>query len=158
MKRGWVGYISLAVAIILLDQLTKWFALRYWHHERIITSFLSFKVTINRGISWGLLSAAETHTLLFLAITSGIILLTFGLGLYAYRRYPQGYPIMGELLVVAGSLSNILDRCVRHGVVDFIVLRWGEYVWPVFNIADMAIVCGVGILFFQYLTRSDDRA
>ncbi len=155
MKRKTIGYLIAGMLIILADQLTKWIAVNYWYDGYLVTSFLSFRVTINRGISWGLLSSAETNTLLFLAISFCILLLTFGLAVYAFRRYKQGYSVYGELLVVSGSCSNIIDRCFQKGVIDFIVVHWHDYVWPVFNLADMAIVCGVGIMFFSYLTRNE---
>lgn len=155
MRKGALGYVFVGACIIFFDQVTKWFAIRYWQNERVITDFLSFKVTTNRGISWGLLSSAQTNSVLFLAISLGIFLLTLGLTVYAVKRYKQGFAVYGELLVIAGSCSNLLDRCIQKGVIDFIVVHWATYVWPVFNIADMAIVCGVGIMLAQHLTRSE---
>jgi signal peptidase II len=152
------GYLLLGVLLVLLDQLTKWIALYYWQSHTVVTSFLSFQVTLNRGISWGLLRGAETNSLLFLGVSICIMLLTFGLAIYAAKRYQKGYRVYGEVLVIAGSCSNIIDRCIHKGVIDFIMVHWGEYIWPVFNLADTAIVIGVFIMFVQHLTRKESRA
>jgi signal peptidase II len=70
--------------------------------------------------------------------------------LYAYHQYLCGNSIIGEVCVVTGSLSNLIDRVVYHGVIDFIILSYNDFSWPVFNIADTIIVLGVGIMIFQY--------
>lgn len=155
MKRNAGIYFDIGFSIIFFDQLTKLFALSYWQDEHVLTDFLSFKVILNRGISWGLLSLAQTNSLLFIAISGAIFIVTLGLAIYAFRRYKNGYSVYGELLVIAGSCSNLLDRFFQKGVIDFIVLHWNEYVWPVFNLADAAIVCGVGIMLVQHLTQSE---
>ena len=155
MKKLMRSYLLPAAVIIFFDQVTKGIAFYYWQSYTAVTSFLSFQVTLNRGISWGLLPGAETNTLLFLGISICIILLTFGLAVYAVQRYKKGYAFYGELFVIAGSCSNIIDRCIHKGVVDFIIVHWGDYVWPVFNVADMAIVCGVFIMFIQHFTRNE---
>ncbi len=49
-------------------------------------------------------------------------------------------------LVVGGAAGNLIDRLRFGAVTDFIDLHWGEAHWPTFNLADAAIVCGVGLL------------
>jgi len=157
MKKDRIGYCILYILVILSDQLSKWRAINVWKHEYVFTPWLSFKVIVNRGISWGLLSVADTNRFIFFGLTAIIILLTLGIALYALKRYQKGYSIVGEILVVAGSSSNILDRWIHGGVIDFIVLRYQDYIWPVFNVADVAVVIGVFYMFFHCLTRQDDH-
>jgi lipoprotein signal peptidase len=52
-------------------------------------------------------------------------------------------------LILAGTLGNLYDRLVFHGVRDFLYFHWFE--WPVFNIADCCLVCGVIVLTLQAL-------
>jgi len=75
-----------------------------------------------------------------------ISLITLFILVYSYKRYKKGHSIVGETLVLAGSISNILDRIMYGGVIDFIVVSFGSYSWPVFNIADIAIVIGAFII------------
>ncbi|MBI2327343.1 signal peptidase II [Candidatus Curtissbacteria bacterium] len=57
---------------------------------------------------------------------------------------------IGYSLIIGGSLSNIGDRLIRGCVIDYINLGW----WPAFNLADAAIIIGVGILIFSILSKS----
>ncbi len=142
-------YTILFVAVVVLDQLTKWLVMRFLPEPVDITGFLTFDLTLNRGISWGLFN--DTTTWLFIFITFIICVLTVSLCVYAYQQLKLGNTIYGELLVIAGSLSNIIDRVIHNGVVDFIVVHLGLYTWPVFNLADAAIVVGVFIMFLQHI-------
>lgn len=153
MKKGALTYGVLAAVIVLFDQLTKWYARTHWVHEYTVTNHLSFQLTLNRGISWGLFNGS--HNGLFWVITLLIMVLTAALGLYGYTRVKQGCSIFGELFVVAGSCSNIIDRFMHAGVIDFIVLHKGDLAWPVFNLADVFIVIGVATLFVQQIIFSE---
>lgn len=60
-------------------------------------------------------------------------------------------PAWWEILVFAGAISNLVDRVLYGAVLDFIELYVGRWSWPVFNVADSLIVCGViGMLFRQW--------
>jgi lipoprotein signal peptidase len=50
-------------------------------------------------------------------------------------------------MILAGTLGNLFDRVVFHGVRDFLYFYWFE--WPVFNVADCLLVCGAGLLLLQ---------
>jgi len=52
-------------------------------------------------------------------------------------------------LVVGGALGNLLDRLRQGAVTDFLDFYIGSYHWPAFNLADVAIVCGVGLLLME---------
>ena len=96
-------YSILVISVLVLDQLTKW--LVTYVEPLSITNFLLLAKTENRGISWGLLNGTDSR--LFVFITIIVSLLTAFLCVYAYRRQREGYAIYGELLVIAGSVSNI---------------------------------------------------
>ncbi len=134
-----IFYGSLVAFLVVLDQVTKWLALRWCAHV----------CTLNRGISWGMLN--YEGPVVFSLLTLLVMLITFALGLYAYRRAHQGHYIFGELLIISGSLSNCIDRFVYGGVVDFIEVRVGSWVGPSFNLADSMVVVGVGLMAFELL-------
>ena len=58
MKKFTITYALPAALIIILDQWTKWLVESFWPQGLELTSFLSFKLTLNKGISWGLLHKA----------------------------------------------------------------------------------------------------
>ena len=149
MKNQINKYIVLAFSIFVIDRVTKLMALAWCGESiRTINSFLSFEVVFNRGISWGMLHSSSD--IVFGVVSLIIAAVTMALCWYAYRNYVRGNVIIGETCIIAGSLCNLIDRVVYNGVIDFIILSYGHLSWPVFNVADAAIVIGVGILVFQY--------
>ncbi len=147
-------YLStlLVIIILLFDRITKIKALTLWATELTITPYFSLELTLNRGISWGLGNSQDPW--LFVFLSTGVLLITIGLAVYARHRLIAGYSIFGELLVISGSVSNIIDRYLYGGVVDFIHLHAFGYAFPSFNIADAAIVSGVCLMFLQLQKQS----
>lgn len=141
-------YILIALIIILADRFTKSWALGLTG-EKIINQFLSFGLTFNRGINWGFFNS--TNATLFAVINIGIAGVIIGLVIYSYYCWKNGQPIFGNVLILTGALSNYYDRMMHGGVIDFIVLSWGNWSWPAFNVADAAICLGIGwLLIFLY--------
>ena len=140
-------YGALCTTIIVLDRVTKYWALYVLEGEHTVNNFLSYMCVLNRGVTWGMLHAQ--HEWLFVGVTILVMMMTGVLVRYTYARAQKGHVIIGELMVLAGSLSNIADRILYKGVVDFIVVSYGKYSWPIFNIADAAIVIGVGVMLIS---------
>ena len=57
----------------------------------------------------------------------------------------------GFVFIIAGALSNIIDRIINGFVIDFILLHYKDFYWPAFNFADIYISIGVGIIVLQLL-------
>lgn len=142
-----LGYALLGIAVFIVDRITKLLALRFFDHEYSIFPGLSFQLVYNRGISWGIANTPNPRV--FMCVTLLIIFVTFYLAWYTLNRARAGEQIYGEILILSGSISNILDRLLYGGVIDFILFYWKSYSFPIFNIADVAIVIGVGIMFLQ---------
>jgi len=153
MKRMHIGATLIGAALLfLLDRITKVWALRAcadaWHINQFLTCTLAF----NRGVSWSFFSFADDAR--FIVLSMLIACITIGLMIHAWHTYRAGLPIYGELLVITGSVSNLIDRVLYGGVVDFIMLSYGSFSWPVFNIADTCIVCGVFLMILQMYRTS----
>jgi signal peptidase II len=100
-------------------------------------------------------SIATGATLLFTLVAAGVVVVI----VRTARRLASTPWAVALGLLLGGALGNLLDRLFRDPgplkgyVVDFIDIQWhGESVWPVFNVADMAIVCG-GVLAFYLSWR-----
>ena len=129
--------------VVALDQLTKQVALDRLgggHHVDVIEGVLRFRLVFNAGGAFGLLQGVPGF---FLVATLGVIA---GILIGAHRlENPRWAAPLG--MVLGGGVGNALDRILRDtdgAVVDFVDL----HVWPVFNIADMAIVCGALAILF----------
>jgi signal peptidase II len=138
---------SFGAYIIVIDQATKKYALAYCKQEKIITSWLSLQSTFNRGISWGIFNGHSS--IVGHCITASILAVYASLIWYTYDRYKQHKHILGELCVLAGGFSNLLDRFVYGGVVDFIILSYRGWSWPTFNLADAVIVGGAFLMAYR---------
>lgn len=130
----------------LLDRITKHLALNGFFKEYKIDNFLAFELSYNRGISWGALHSDNKY--IFIILSSFILIIICFLIWHIIHRIRKGKIIYGELLIISGAISNFIDRIIYGGVIDFILIYYKNYSWPVFNIADTCIVLGVIIMFF----------
>jgi signal peptidase II len=73
-------------------------------------------------------------------------LVLLGLAVYLFYLWKNNVPILGQVLVLAGGISNYWDRVFYGGVIDFIILKAGHLSWPAFNIADAIVLLGFGIM------------
>jgi signal peptidase II len=156
-----VGAIFIFITVI--DRLTKVAALAFLGDSgsfasipeeigNVSVSNLSWELVINRGISWGLFSPVSVVG--YAIITGFIALITMLFAFYGYRQWAAGKPFWGEFLIVVGSASNLVDRVLYHGVIDFIRFSWGTFSWPVFNCADCYIVIGAFLMVLQSLKKA----
>jgi lipoprotein signal peptidase len=84
----------------------------------------------------------------FVVVSLLVAAITAFLCWHAYHNWRAGNSIIGHVCIIAGSIGNLLDRALYAGVIDFIILSYRSFSWPVFNVADAAIVCGVFMLIF----------
>ncbi len=145
-------YALLYACILGLDIVTKVFAVRFCQSEVVITSFFSCELAYNRGVSWSMLHSDSS--LVFALVTALIVFIVGWLVLYTRNRCQAGYPIGAEIAVLAGSTGNLVNRFVYGGVVDFLMFHYGDWTWPLFNIADIAIVCGALYMIFDSFRES----
>jgi signal peptidase II len=103
----------------------------------------------NKGIAWGLGGGLQNVILVArIAIIVGIV--TY------LKRSPKAHAQRFALaLILAGGLGNIIDYFIYGHVIDmFHFIFWG-YSYPVFNVADASIFCGIAALLFKYSRRRD---
>lgn len=143
-----VWFTLLGIGIIAVDQYVKFLVMRGSIPDQQVWGVLSFEQVLNRGIAFGMFYSH--HPLVFMLI--GILLCAglCGFGVYMYNRAKAGASIIGGWMILSGALSNMIDRVIYGGVVDFIKLSYAGYVWPYFNIADMVIVLGVLVMIATY--------
>jgi signal peptidase II len=110
-------------------------------------NFLSFELMINRGISWSLFHSEDNKV--FLLISSIVLIIITVFLFHIKSKIAQKKNILAEILILSGAISNFADRIFHAGVIDFIVISFAGWSWPVFNIADMSIVIGTIILLIE---------
>jgi len=132
--------LATAAAVVALDQVTKELALASLGDAPIslIEGWLSLRLVFNSGGAFGIFQGMP-GLFLIATVAISIVILVWARKVAGAR---WGIPLG---LVLGGGFGNVADRLFRDTdgrVVDFIDL----HVWPVFNVADMAIVTGVGLL------------
>ncbi len=130
-----------------------------YRRVEVVPGFWNHVYVQNYGAAWGFLSDRDERFVrpFFLAIS--VIAVVIVLGIFRNVRPDQRLLIWALSLIVGGAFGNFVDR-VRYGyVVDFIdwYLAWGgaEHHWPTFNVADIAITVGVGLMVIEILTSKD---
>jgi signal peptidase II len=137
--------LLIITGIIILDQLTKYFALKNLTETPIIKNVFHLTLVKNTGIGFGLLRESNT-LLIFLTITILALIVYY----FKYLSDDPKYDL-GVCLVTGGAISNIIDRIFRNFIIDFINFK----IWPVFNIADAAITIGIIYLIIITLKQKD---
>ena len=141
--------LALAALVFGLDQTHKWWMISVYDIAAkapvAVTSFFELVMVWNRGVSYGLLT---THMQELLIAMSLIIIAM--LWVWACRM-ERALGAAALALVIGGALANALDRALRGAVADFFHFYYGNFSWYVFNIADVAIVAGVGLLLYESL-------
>lgn len=137
-------YYLIALFIILFDQLTKWAIVTYMSLGESITvieNFLYITSHRNRGAAWGILQG-QMWFFYVVTVIVVIILITY------IQKLPKNQRLMGYALglMLGGAIGNFIDRIFRKEVVDFINTYILTYDFPIFNIADSALVVGVGLV------------
>lgn len=145
MNRRSVYYGIISLIAFAVDRISKYWVITSCPMPSTEQKALSIALTYNRGVSWSFFDSERSDV--FAAVTAVVSGVVCAFAYYTYQRYHEGYSIFGNCLVLAGALSNIVDRLVYGGVVDFISFSCGRYEWPVFNVADGAIVVGALIMF-----------
>lgn len=141
---------ALAILAIAIDQATKSAALAQLVQAAPVPVFPGFNLTLgfNEGASFGMLSGVMAGKPWAMVALTGAI--TLGLAVLALRaRNPC--EAAGFALVVGGSLGNIVDRLGQGAVTDFLDFYWHDWHWPAFNIADVAITIGSGLVLLSAL-------
>lgn len=143
--------LLLAIVIVIVDQLSKFYI--QGHMELgmsipVLQDVFHITYILNPGAAFGLF---EHQTAFFVIIAVGMVMAT----IYFYPQIPKQYRLLrfGVGLMVGGAMGNVIDRIKTGYVIDFFDFR----IWPIFNIADAGIVCGVGCIIFTiiYLYKED---
>lgn len=184
-RPSFVFFAAVAAFCLLADVVTKaWAEVELTRRSPLdplvlIDGHLNFALAYNRGGAWGLLqNASESLRRPFFLVVS-VAAIAFIVSLYGKLLPGQRALRWGLPLVLGGALGNLADRVTRGSVVDFIDYRagWVESMnqliasvvsgwhvtdhWPTFNVADISICIGVGLMAVDMLTsgrRSAERA
>lgn len=150
MKKKYLWLAAIAGFLVALDQVVKLYIHTHYHLGEstvVIPNFFNLTYVRNFGAAFGFL--AESHPsfreLFFLSMPP--IALVIILGILRGVKDTDTKQIIALSSIFGGAIGNYIDRLRFRYVIDFLDFHlYGKWSWPAFNIADMAIVGGVGLL------------
>jgi signal peptidase II len=146
-------YFFTMLAIVFFDRLSKSYVIMHVKEVIVFNPFISFCLSYNRGISWGILHS--DNCIVFTVVTALIIGVISWLMIDGYRQFKKGRFIWHHVFLLSGACSNIIDRFLYGGVADFIIISYQKWVWPSFNVADISIVFGAMLMFIAVIIENE---
>ncbi|MBE6798976.1 MAG: signal peptidase II [Ruminococcaceae bacterium] len=141
--------IICGVLVVVVDQLTKYLVTVFMDVNeviKLIPGILNLnRITPNAGAAFGIL---EGKTWFLITVTALIMIIC--IGLLIRKTFDSKLMYWALCLVLGGGIGNLIDRVARGGnVIDF--LEFGFFEFPVFNVADIAVCVGAGMMVLYFI-------
>jgi len=153
-----VVFFTILVVTVALDQGSKaWARTLPAHPQPVIAGYWDWELAYNRGAAFSSFEgiAGETGTQIVLSLIALGALI--GVGVAASRTTEaQRLKRLALALIAGGALGNVIDRLREGAVTDFVRWKYHDHLWPIFNVADAALLVGVVLLLvdgFSLATR-----
>jgi len=145
-------WFAIAATIVLLDQLTKLWIMNGFAlgDSRYISGFFNLVRAHNEGAAFSFLSEAGGWQRWFFTFLSTAISLVIIVWLVRLPRQ-KVLEAIALSLILGGALGNLYDRATLGYVVDFLDFHWAGWHFAAFNVADMAISVGAGLIIVEAL-------
>jgi len=147
-------HFLIALFVVLLDRWTKHLVatrIAMYAHIQIIPGFFRLTHTENTGAAFSLFADSTSHWKTSLLIAFSLLAMVVVSVLLWKQTRPLTITGVALSLILGGAVGNLWDRLARGRVVDFLLVYIKQYQWPVFNLADSAIVVGASLLVLEIL-------
>jgi signal peptidase II len=158
MKKKYVWLAVIAGLLVALDQLVKLYIHGSFHLGEsvvVIPNFFNLTYVRNFGAAFGFLAVSHPSFREIFFLTMPPIALVIILMILRGVKENDTPQIVALSSIFGGAIGNYIDRLRFRYVIDFLDFHlYGRWSWPAFNIADMAIVGGVGLLLFMMVVEN----
>ena len=147
-------HFVLALFIVLLDRWTKRLVaarIAMYTHIQVIPGFFRITHTENTGAAFSLFADSPSHWKTVMLISFSVIAMIVVSILLWNQSRPFTMTGIALSLILGGAFGNLWDRVAAGRVVDFLDVYYKTYHWPVFNLADSAIVVGASLLLWEII-------
>jgi len=170
-RRGVVVFAVILIATLAVDQGTK-----VWAHtlpvspagcakpvdlvafrcmglpQPVVDGYWDWELAYNPGIAFSTFSSFTGHTGMQIVLALIAVIALVGISAMAMRTRPdERWKRAAYALIAGGALGNLVDRLHDGAVTDFVRWRIHDHRWPIFNIADAALVVGIMVLLLDGL-------
>ncbi len=152
-------WVWLSVAVVVLDQLTKYWAdsqLQLYSPQQVMAGF-NLTLSYNPGAAFSFLADAggwQRWFFIVLALGVSAFIVSWLLRLNRQERWMA----VALTLILGGAIGNVIDRVYIGHVIDFIDIYIKDWHWPAFNIADSAITIGAVMMVIDGLRGQKNAA
>jgi signal peptidase II len=153
-NRARATHFVLALIVILLDRWSKRLVagrIALYTHIQVIPGFFRITHTENTGAAFSLFADSPSHWKTSLLIGFSLIAMVVVSVLLWKQARALSISGVALSLILGGAIGNLWDRVASGRVVDFLLVYVKQYQWPVFNLADSAIVIGASLLVIEIL-------
>jgi len=144
--------------IVILDQWTKLYIkanFELYDTKPVVDGFFSITYVLNPGAAFGFLAKLdESYRQIFFVIVTFIAIAAVTYLMVKERG--MKIRLLSYTLILAGAVGNFIDRVYIGKVVDFLLFYYKSFQWPAFNVADISISIGIGILMIDYFFINRD--
>jgi len=147
-------HFLLALLVVILDRWTKHLVatrIMMYRHIQIIPGFFQLTHTENTGAAFSLFANSPSHWKTALLIAFSVVAMIVVSVLLWKQSRALTMTGIALSLILGGAVGNLWDRVASGRVVDFLLFYIKQYQWPVFNLADSAIVVGASLLVIEIL-------
>lgn len=151
--RNWWSWLALSAIVIVLDQLTKQWVTQSLGLREVIPVMPSFNLVLahNAGAAFSFLAGAggwQRGFFIGIAVVAAVVIVHL-----LRKHHGENLFSLALALILGGALGNLIDRIQFGHVVDFLDFYVQTWHWPAFNVADMAITAGAGLLIWDSLKK-----
>jgi len=147
-------HFLLALFVVLLDRWTKRLVaarIAMYTHIQVIPGFFRITHTENTGAAFSLFADSPSHWKTVMLISFSVVAMIVVSILLWKQLRPLTMTGIALSLILGGAMGNLWDRLASGRVVDFLLFYVKQYQWPVFNLADSAIVVGASLLVLEII-------
>jgi len=147
-------HFFLALLVLIADRWTKRLVaarIGLYSHIQIIPGIFRLTHTENSGAAFSLFADSPAHWKTAMLIGFSALALVIVSVLLWKRLQPLTMTGIALSLILGGAAGNLWDRVASGRVVDFLLVYYKQYQWPVFNLADSSIVIGASLLVIEIL-------
>ena len=148
--------LLISVGVLIIDQVSKQFITRTMsigESNPIIRNFLYITYHRNSGAAFGILQ----QQMLFFYIITAIAVIAICVWFVKLDIKKEKMLAISLALILGGALGNFIDRIMYRAVIDFIQTFWFGLGFPIFNVADIALVCGAILMAVDILVLEPRR-
>jgi signal peptidase II len=156
VKRSYPLLLGVAALVVAADRWTKeWATIEFEGREpvNVIGEIVRFTYTRNSGVAFGLGAGLPFPYAVFSILAVAVILY-----LFLRQRTHSAARQWALALILGGAIGNLIDRVTTGEVVDFILVGWRGWYWPVFNVADSAVTIGVVLFGLTWARHTEETA